>query len=216
LDRSYIKVISQASLRSPILVAGFPGAGNVGVASAKLLAEFLDAKLLAELYSPTLLDYTTVDPDGICSLLKYDFFVSAERDLLILIGDSQPPLEDILAYYELCGDILDFICKFNCNLIVTVDGFPLAYPQSPQRAIYVAGTSGDVASECTFMGAEIYPGRRIIGLSGLLLGLAKLRGIKGLCILSPVMDLVSDEEASSNAYRFLRRMLKLGLEKTID
>ncbi|MEM3955643.1 MAG: PAC2 family protein [Candidatus Bathyarchaeia archaeon] len=212
MDKVYIRVIFQPSLKESIMVAGFPGIGGVGISAANLLAKSLDAELFAELYSPSLPDYTPVDSDGLCSLLKYRFFVSAEYGLIILIGEEQPPLDDIPAYYEICGDILDFVEKFNCTTIFTLDGIPLTYPQ---RAIYVAGTSKKLIIDCIEMGARIYAGERIAGLSGLLLGLAKLRGIEGVCILSTVIDPVSDEEAASNAYRFLRRLLRLGLEKTI-
>ncbi|MEM1587000.1 MAG: PAC2 family protein [Candidatus Bathyarchaeia archaeon] len=212
MDKTCIRVIFQPNLKEAIMVAGFPGAGGVGVTASKLLVESLDAKLFAELYSPFLPDYTQVDSEGLCNLLKYSFFVSAENNLVILTGEEQPPPDDIPAYYEICGDILDFMEKLNCALIFTVDGIPLMYPQ---RVIYVAGTSDKIISECVGMGTKIYAGERIIGLSGLLLGLAKLRGISGVCILSSVIDLISDKDAAFNAYRFLRRILGLGLEKTI-
>lgn len=212
LDKTYIRVAFQPNLKESTIVAGFPGAGGVGVTATRLLVDFLGARLFAELYSPCLPDYTPIDPNGLCSLLKYDFFVSAERSLVVLVGEEQPPPDDITAYYEIGGEILDFIKKLNCNTIFTVDGIPMTYPQ---RAIYVAGTSGRIISDCVDMGARIYAGGRIIGLSGLILGLAKLRGIMGACILSSVSDLISDRDATLNAYSFLRRILGLGLEKTI-
>lgn len=212
MDKAYLRVLFQPGLKESTMVAGFPGAGGAGVAAAKLLADFLDARLLAELYLPCLPDYTPVDSDGICSLLKYSFYISAERNLVILIGEEQPPPDDIPAYYEVCGEILDFAEKLNCSLIITIDGVPATHPQ---RTIYVAGTSRRLIIDCVEMGAKVYTGGRIPGLPGLLLGLAKLRGIYGICILSPVIDLVSDRSAAYNAYSFIRRILGLGLEKTI-
>lgn len=213
MDKAYIRLLSQQSFKSPTLVAGFPGVGNVGVTVINLLKEFLDAKLFAELYSPTLPDYVSVDPDGICSLLKCSFFASSDRDLILLMGDAQPPIEDIPAYYELCCDILDFVGNLGCEFIITVDGFPSTYPQNN---VYVAGTSRDIVFDYNLAGAMIYTGGRIIGIPGVLLGLAKTRGVDGICLLSPVVDLVSDREAAFNAYRFLRRALGLGIEKTIE
>ncbi|MEM1507409.1 MAG: PAC2 family protein [Candidatus Bathyarchaeia archaeon] len=213
MDKAYIRLLSQQSFKSPTLIAGFPGAGNVGVTVVKLLAEFLDAKPFAELYSPTLPDYTLVDPDGICSLLKCGFFASSERNLILLMGDAQPPIEDIPAYYELCGDILDFVSNLGCEFIIVVDGLPSTHPQN---IVYVAGTSRDIVFDYNLAGAAVYAGGRIIGMPGILLGLAKTRGVKGICLLSPVRDLVSDQEAAFNLYRFLRRILGLGIEKTID
>lgn len=213
MDKPYIKMLFKPELKNPITIAGFPGVGNVGVISIKLLVESLDAKLFAEFYSPALPDYTTVDPDGICSLLKYSFFVSKVGiDLVLVKGDAQPLTDDIPAFYEVCGDLLDFINKMDCGLIIVIDGFPAAYPQ---RTIYIAGTSKNIVSEYASFGAKIYAGGRIIGMSGLLLGLAKIQGIKGICLLTPVSDMIADQEAAFNICRFLRRMLRLGIEKTI-
>lgn len=213
MEKAYIRVLYQPKLRKPILVAGFPGIGNVGVAATKLLIEFLDAKLFAELYSPAFPDYTPVDSNGICSLLKCSFFESSERNMVLLISDAQPPIEDIPSYYEVCGDILDFVSSLGCGFIVTVDGVPATHSQD---IIYIAGTSADIVLDYAIAGAEVYTGGRIIGMSGILLGLAKISGIRGMCLLSPVTDLVFDQKAAFNAYRFLRRALGLGIEKTIE
>lgn len=212
MDKTYVRVIFQPGLKNPVVVASFPGVGGVGVTTARLLIDFLGAKLFAELYSPFLPDYTPVSPDGLCSLLKYDFYASIERNIVVLIGEEQPPPDDIPAYYDICGEILDFMENINCAIIFTVDGIPTIYPQ---RTVYVAGTSKRIILECVDMGAKVYADGRIIGLSGLLLGLAKLRGIDGACILTSVTDLISDKAAAFDAYNFLRRILGLGLEKTI-
>jgi proteasome assembly chaperone (PAC2) family protein len=213
LNRTYLRIFFQPSLRNPIFVVGLPSVGNVGVATVNLLAEHSQAKLFAELYTPALPDYAIVDEDGLCSLLRYRILISTlEANLAMLIGDMQPPVEDLPSYYEICGDILDVADKFNCDFIITLDGLP-AIPT--QREIYVAGTSGKIASEYVSLGAKLYSGGRIIGLSGLLLGLAKLRGIDGICLLSPVADLVSDPEAALNMYKFLRKALKFTSEKML-
>jgi proteasome assembly chaperone (PAC2) family protein len=190
-----------------------PSIGNVGVAAVNLLAEHSQARLFAELYMPALPDYTIVDEDGLCNLLRYRVLISTlETNLVMLIGDTQPPIEDLPAYYELCGDILDVTDKLNCDFIITLDGLPAMHAQ---REIYVAGTSSKIASEYVSLGAKIYTGGRIIGLSGLLLGLAKLRGIDGVCLLSPITNLVSDQEAAFNMYKFLRKTLKFTSEKML-
>lgn len=211
MDKTYVRELSRLKPKNPILVAGLPSVGNVGIMAMRFLVDSLQAEKYAELYSPVLPDYVTVDEDGLCSLLKYVFFItdlSGEKSLLMLIGDSQPPAEDSKAYYEICGEILDFIEGLDCSLIISLDGFPSL---RIQRAVYVAGTSRRIISEYTMMGAEIYVGGRIIGLPGLLLGLAKIRGIEGVCLLSPVTDIVSDRDAAFNVYKFLRKTLGLSI-----
>jgi len=213
LDKAYIRVLSQPNLESPVLLVGLPGIGNIGVIAARLLIEFSHAEPFVEMYSPVLPDYTTVNENGLCSLLRYRFFASKRgRDLLILLGDAQPPIEDFSAYYEVCGEILDFIGELGCKRIITVYGFPAIYAQ---RTIYVAGTSREFVSECVSMGAKVYGGGRIVGIPGLLLGLARVRGINGVCLLSPAVNLAADREATLNLCGFLRKLLRLDEEDIV-
>ena len=205
MNNPYIRMLFKPILKNPVLVAGLPSVGNVGVNVTRFLAESSNAELFAELYAPTLPDYVNVRDGGLCSLPKYDFLASKlEANLMILIGETQPPIEDLSSYYEICGSILDFIKDFNCSFIVTLDGFPSTFIQ---KDVYVAGTSDKIALEYASLGAKVYSKKRIVGLSGLLLGMAKLHGIEGICLLSPVTNLVSDQEAALNIYEFLRKAL---------
>lgn len=209
MNNPYIRMLFKPILRRPILIAGLPSIGDIGVNVARFLAEFFNAEIFAELYAPTLPDYVNVDEDGLCSLPKYNFLASKlETNLMILIGETLPPIEDLPSYYEICGSIVDFIKDFSCSFIITLDGFPATYMRGD---IYVAGTSEKIALEYASLGAKIYSNRRIIGLPGLLLGIAKIHGIDGICLLSPVANLVSDQEAALNLYEFLRKILEYAI-----
>ena len=205
MDQTYIRVHSRPKLEDPILVAGLPGIGNIGKIVAGLLIESSHAELFAELYSPSFPDYALIDKKGICRPPRYELYASkTSKNLVILTGDSQPPLEDIPAHYEVCGDVLDFVTELGCKFIITVGGAP-----SPQRTkeIYVAATSKKDAKECVEKGAAVYKGGRIVGAAGLLLGLAKKRGLRGVCLLGSTLGLTADREAASRLHKFLRRML---------
>ena len=205
MDQTYIRVHSRPKLEDPILVVGLPGIGNIGKIVAGLLIESSHAELFAELYSPSFPDYALIDKKGICRPPRYELYASkTSKNLVILTGDSQPPLEDIPAHYEVCGDVLDFVTELSCKVLITVGGAP-----SPQRTkeIYVAATSKKDAKECVENGAAIYKGGRIVGAAGLLLGLSKKRGLRGVCLLGSTLGLTADREAATRLHKFLRRML---------
>ena len=210
MDKTFLKLIDQPKIENPILIEGLPGFGNVGRLTANLFIEFMAAKRFAELYSPFFPDYVVIDSKGVCRPPRYEFYhaKSAEQDFLILTGDTQPALEDINAHYELCDEILDFAEKFGCQTIITIGGVPV--PQ-PTRQIYVAATSTKLASEPAGEGATIYGQGRIMGATGILLGLAKIRGWTGICLLGATTGLKADQTAALSVFRFLIKLL--GLEE---
>jgi uncharacterized protein (TIGR00162 family) len=211
MKQTYIRMLSQPKLVDPVLIAGLPSIGDIGRIAARLLYEFLRAELFAELYSPILPDYVFIDKKGVCHLPKYEFYASTKSsNLMILIGDSQPALEDIPAHYELCNDILDFVSNFGCKSVITLDGAPTT---QPTKEIYVAATSKKLASEYVQNGAIAYKGGRIIGDPGLLLGLAEKKGIKGICLLGSTPSLTTDREAAFRVYRLLRKVLGANVQE---
>jgi proteasome assembly chaperone (PAC2) family protein len=204
MNKTHLRVLFHPKLKDPTLAVGLPGVGNVGRLVAGLLVEFARAKLFAELYSPSFPDYVLIDKTGVCRPPRYGFYASAGRNLIILTGDSQPPLEDVPAHYEVCGDVLGFVCKLGCKSIITVGGVPSPHPT---KEVYVAATSRKQTEEYVEKGAVIYTGGRIVGASGLLLGLARKRGLKGVCLLGSTLGLTADREAAFRVYKLLRKVL---------
>jgi proteasome assembly chaperone (PAC2) family protein len=206
-------MLSQPKLANPILIAGLPSIGDIGRIAAKLFYEFLRAGLFAELYSPILPDYVFIDKKGVCHPPKYEFYASVKSpNFIILIGDSQPALEDVPAHYELCNDILDFVINLGCKSIITIDGAPTT---QPTKEIFVAATSKKLAKEYVENGAITYKGGRIIGDSGLLLGLAEKRALKGVCLLGSTPGLTADREAAFRIYRLLRKVLGIDVQESL-
>jgi len=180
MDKPYLRRLFSPELKEPVIVEGLPGFGNVGKIAAKLLIEFAQAKLFAELYSPSLPDYVIVNKNGICRAPRYEFYASStgKTHFIVLTGDAQPSVDDIVAHYRLCGGILDFIEEHGCKFLVTMGGVPMPRP---------AG--------------------KIMGATGLLLGLAKSRGWEGTCLLGATTGLKADREAAFSVFKFLMKML---------
>lgn len=205
MDKPYFRRILNSVPESPISVQGFPGLGNVGRVTVNLLTKFYNARLFAELYSPSFPDYVSVNSKGICRLPKYEFYVAStgRGNFIIMTGDVHPSLEDVTAHYVLCGEILDFIKERGCSFIVTVNGVPMLKDKAD---VYVAATSPRLATEFAEKGAAIYSGR-IVGAAGLMLGLAKERGLEGVCLLGATTGLGTDREAGFSVFRFLIKAL---------
>ena len=174
----------------------------------QLLIQSSEAKLFAEYYSPFFPDYVAVSKDGICSPPRYDFYapLSGEKlNVIILTGDLQPQLDNVVADYEICEEILDFAQRLGCGFVVTVGGVPVS---SEKKDVYVAATSNKLAAGIMEKGSIIYGKGRIMGVTGLLLGLAKKRGLDGICLLGATGGLRSDKDAGFAVFNFLMKILR--------
>jgi len=206
MDKPYFRHIFNPVFESPIFVQGLPGFGNVGKIAAYLLIKFCGAKSFAELYSPSFPDYVSVNSNGICRLPRYEFYAAPmeKNDFIIMTGDTQPSFDDVIAHYELCDGILDFVEKYGCSFIITIGGVPIS---DNKAQVYVAATSPRLATEFMEKGAVIYSKGRIMGATGLMLGLAKERGINGVCLLSATTGFRADRGAGFSVFKFLMKAL---------
>ncbi len=206
VDKSYFRQMSKPALEDPIFVQGLPGFGNVGKIAAHLLIKFCAAKPFMELYSPSFPDCVSVNPKGICHLPRYEFYAAPmeKNDFLIMTGDTQPSYDDVLAHYAICSEILDVIKQQGCSLIVTIGGMPIT---EEKAQVYVAATSPRLAQEFMDKGAVIYSKGRIVGATGLMLGLARERDMEGVCLLGATSGFRADREAGFSVFKFLMKAL---------
>ncbi|NWF87475.1 PAC2 family protein [Candidatus Bathyarchaeota archaeon] len=206
MDAPYFIQTSKPTLEKPIFVQGLPGFGNVGKIAINLLIKFCAAKPFAELYSPSFPDYVSVNSRGICRLPRYEFYAAPmeKNDFIIMTGDTQPSFDDVVAHYFLCSEILDFVEKQGCNFIVTIGGVPIT---EEKTQVYVAATSPRLALEFMEKGAVIYSKGRIVGATGLILGLAKERNMEGICLLGTTTGFRADRGAGFTVFKFLMKAL---------
>jgi uncharacterized protein (TIGR00162 family) len=206
MDKLYLREIFNPDLENPIFVQGLPGFGNVGRIAAHLLIKFCEAKPFAELYSPSFPDYVSINSKGITHLPKYEFYAAPmeKNNLVIMTGETQPSFDDVLAHYEVCGEIVDFAEKIGCHFIVTMGGVPIT---EDKTQVYVAATSNRLATEFMEKGAVIYSKGRIVGGTGLTLALAKERKIDGVCLLGTTTGFKADRGAGFLVFKFLMKAL---------
>jgi hypothetical protein len=206
MDKSHFRQISNPVLKTPIFVQGLPGFGNVGKIAAQLLIKFCGAKPFVEMYSPSFPDYVSINSKGICHLPRYEFYAAPmeKNDFIVMTGDTQPSFDDVVAHYIICGEVMDFIKKQGCNFIVTIGGMPIT---EEKAQVYVAATSPRLAQEFMDKGAVIYSKGRIVGATGLMLGLAKENKMEGVCLLGSTSGFTADRGAGFSVFKFLMKAL---------
>lgn len=206
MDKPWLREIFSPALENPIFVQGLPGFGNVGRIAAHLLIKFCGAKPFAEFYSPSFPDYVSVSSKGVCHLPRYEFYSASleESNLVIMTGETQPSFDDVVAHYQVCAEIVDFVVEHGCRFIVTMGGVPLT---EEKAQVYVAATSPKLAMEFMEKGAVIYSKGRIVGGTGLTLALAKERSLEGVCLLGATTGFKADRGAGFHVFRFLMKAL---------
>jgi proteasome assembly chaperone (PAC2) family protein len=206
MDKPFFREMFNPALENPVFVQGLPGFGNVGRIAAHLLIKFSEAKPFAELYSPSFPDYVSISTKGIAYLPKYEFYSAPmeQNNLIIMTGETQPSFDDVLAHYQVCSEIVDFVEKLGCHFVVTMGGVPLT---EDKTEVYVAATSPRLATEFMEKGAVIYSKGRIVGGTGLTLALAKEHGLEGVCLLGTTTGFKADRGAGFRVFKFLMKAL---------
>jgi len=204
-----IKIYEKPKLKNPILIEGLPGIGFVANISALHLIQELKAKLFAEISSSSFQDYSIITEEGKTRIpvneLYYYKGKGEERDLIILYGNTQALTS--FGQYELCGKILDIAEQLGCQYIITIGGLRKE-GKIDKPKLYFAASDIEAAHEAVQLGAEILDGN-IFGLAGLLIGVGKLRGFRGFCLLAETPGYYPDPAAARAVLEALCGFLRI-------
>jgi len=214
MDKPYFRQLFEPQLETPIFIEGLTGLGNIGMIAAMHLIESTNARIFAELYTPYFPDYVIVNKDGICCPPRYRFYAAKteKKHYIILTGNAQPSMEDTLAHYDICDEILDFAQKHGSRFVVTMGGVATS---NSANEVYIAATSQKLAQKYLNKETKIYEGK-IIGATGLLLGLAKRRGWKGICLLGATTCFGAERGVALSVYKVLMNILEPGTKKEAE
>ena len=203
-------------LKDAILLEGLPGVGNVGKLAAMHLIEELKAKKCIEIYSSHFPPQVLIDEDGIVNLVNNELYYyngkGKERDLLFLVGEYQGM--DSSGQYELCQKLINLVKGMGVTTIYTLGGYGLG-KLVPEPRVLGAATSPEIVNlfkkaDVEFIDGE--PGAGIVGASGLLLGLGKLQGIHGGCLMGETSGYMVDPKSASVVLKSLQKLLGVKID----
>lgn len=173
-------------LDSPVLIEGLPGIGNVGKIAVDFMIEKLGAKKLYTIFSHHIPHSVFVNEENIVELPKIEIYYKKsknKKDLLFLAGDTQPIDEP--SSYSFAESLLKKVREYHCQEIITLGGIGLKeMPKEPK--VYITGTSKEIVKRYKTpkiedqLYGEVGP---IVGLSGILVGLAKRSHMDGIAVL---------------------------------
>jgi len=206
------RIYDRPVLNSPILIEGLPGIGFVANIAALHLIQGLKAKKFGEIRSSSFQDFTMTAENGKTrfpiSELYYYKGRQEQRDLIILYGNTQALSPR--GQYELCGRVLDIAEDVGCRQIITLGGLK-RQEKVKIPGLFCAASDSERLHDALDLGAKVVRGH-IFGVAGLLLGLGKLRGMSGFCLLAETPGLYPDATAAREVLRAVCKMLRLDVD----
>ncbi len=208
-----VKTYEKPALTNPVLIEGLPGIGFVANIAALHLIQELKAKRFAEIRSSSFQDFAITAENGKTLFpineLYYHKGRDGERDLIILYGNTQALTT--VGQYELCGRVLDIADRLGCHYIITLGGLKKREKVDTPPKIYCAASDPEALKDASILGAEVIEGQ-IFGVAGLLVGLGKIRGMKGYCLLAETPGYYPDASAAREVLRAISKMLHLNVD----
>ena len=208
-------------------VVGSRGLRSVGKIALDYLIERFQPKLIDEFYSPHFPMIYQTQPsyaahpdlpgrsgvwlrhDGV-QLPKVEFYLSDSPRLLLTRGYHA----NFQGQHEVAEQVLDIFEKHSVTRLFVLAGYGVG-----EGEVCCAATDPELVDELKKRGIGTGYEGPFMGFSGLVLGLAKLRGIKGICLFgrsqpNPEDPESPDPQAAARVLEKLADILELDLDLT--
>ncbi len=223
MKKKMVKFSGNPKLKSPYLVAAWPGMGNV----AARAVEFLWEKLKPE-------EFAEIRPEGffhaheawivsgqveLPRLPSGKFFYwknpSGKHDLIIFLCESQPALE---MGYEYANLVLDVAAHCKVKRVFTFASMPMPIDHTQESRVWATMTDKKLAKEVAKLDTKPMRSGQISGLNGLLLSVAKERRMEGFCFLGeiPLYAIqIENPKASKAVLNVFSKMVDLSFDLSV-
>ncbi|MBD3264198.1 MAG: hypothetical protein GF375_03740, partial [Candidatus Omnitrophica bacterium] len=149
----------------------------------------MDFKIFAKLEAREFFKPAAVTVDkGIVDIpsLPAGFFYyckARNQDIIIFLGEAQPPLEYA---EEFSVQIINFVKKYKARFIFTFAAKPESIDHKTESKVMIAATHHNILKGFARLGVKTLGKGQISGLNGIVLGVGKKKGLKGVCLLAEI------------------------------
>jgi proteasome assembly chaperone (PAC2) family protein len=213
-----IKLQKEPKLKSPYLIAAWPGMGNVALKAATYLREKLEAEEFGDIQPAGFFHPVGASIKGnvveIPKFPKSKFYYWIDRrslhDLVIFLGEAQPSLEK---EYEFACEILDLMAKFGVERVYTFAAMPSVMEHTNEPKVWAVVSHISLVKDLKDYGAFLMKEGQISGMNGLLLAVAKEKGFQAICLLGELPYYTIQIENPKSSKAVLQALCKmLGME----
>lgn len=178
---------------APIMLAAWPGMGDVGLMAMDYLRTALDAQLFAELdMEPFYVPEEVVVEKGMARFPEIPrslFHEQHNPNLVFFESNIQMMGKEAISIAE---TVLDVAMKLKTPRIFTAAAIPKAMSYTSESEVFAAANRERFLNELETFGIQPLDEGLISGLSGLLLGIAASKDIEAACILASIPSYATD------------------------
>lgn len=209
--------LDQSSLRPqsnrPWLIAAWPGMGQVAISAGYYLMAKLNMHLMAEFSARDLFEVDNVSVrEGLIQpgrLPRSRLFVWNDplgvRDVIVFIGEAQPPL----GKYAFCHRLIEFAKQLSVQKVITFAAMGTNMHPNRKSRVFGAATDREALKGLKQLDLQILQSGEIGGLNGVLLGAASEADLSGACLLGEIPQMFAEFPFPAAALAVLHRFLKL-------
>jgi len=200
-----IRIYKEPELHTPVMVASWPGIGNIGIIAVDTLRGMVGAEEFGEIepwdffYPKRVLIKSGELKELEFPASKFYFKRAKGKDLIFFTGEEQPA-DGGRAYaegkkaYQMANLVLDVAQRFGCQRVYTSGAAVAPIHHTVRPKVWAVPNAEHLVSEMkhyenTILMSDI-EGREgqgnITGLNGLLLGVAKKRGVEAICVMGEI------------------------------
>lgn len=185
-----ILVLKKLALKDAVLIVGLPGIGLVGKISVDYLLKQCKTEKFAEILSDSF-PPSVHTKDSKVFLIKDEafHFNFKGKDFIFFSGPVQPTLDFKVGssheHYEFAETLVGFFKSIGVTEIVTLAGINVGDNRLNKKPeVVVAGTDDEILTVWKKVGAKEDKKEGLIsGAAGLFIGIGKLHGVKGACLM---------------------------------
>lgn len=200
----------------PIMVAAWPGMGNVGIIATDYLRTRLGAVLFAEIdMSPFFIPDSIIVKEGIAQLPDIPSAVFnhlQDPPVIIFESNAQVGGKDGIAIIQ---HILAIAERFHVSRIYTAAAFAQPMSHSTPSIVLGACNQDSLLDHLKEKGVTPMPDGYIAGLNGLVLGVAASRGVEACCFLGTIPSYASSLSYPKASLEIVKTMGSI-LDREID
>ena len=204
---NFVAYDSKPNIKDPILIAGLPGIGEVGRIAADFIAEKLEAKRFARIFSPDLpaeakIVGSIIEP--VCHELWHAH--TAAEDVLLLLGDSQGTTPQ--GMFDLSECEFRIALEYGPSLIITLCGYGVDELSREPRVIGAASRA-ELAEKYGSFGItfSLNQEERIAGAAALFANFGIAYGIDSICLMGETLGASSDYRSAASVVESLSKII---------
>ena len=195
----------KVELKSPIIFAGFVGAGLVGPVAINHIIEKLEMKEIAVMRSKYLPPSTVFMRGRLRH--PFRFYANQEGTICAIICEITLKMEGL---YSLVSSILDWAAQKESKEIVILDG--VASTEHDDKAYCAA--EEDLVRTMADKNINMIPQGFITGIPGGILNECLVREIQGLTLLAKANSIAPDSAAAATLIEALNRFYEMKIDTT--